>query len=242
MQLLDFQAALGTAICLPDPSSTHAGCTQLAELLSSDGFAFTCAIQRSWCEGRLGLLARHTLAALPPQQRKALVCAWVDRGGGRRTFGAEEAVKFLDFLAGHLRDNAEALHWCRVEQAIHRATMARDTFVQPTWPDDGATLLGRGAFATLVTQRHEGDSCKSSLFFAPGLSGLVRAAEPIECLMWKQLAFARPINAWSSAAKIGALKAMVAEGIVATTNEVRLTSGIEGQPGGEPDAPFFRDL
>lgn len=215
MQLLDFQATLGAAICRSRPLPAGRESAQLAALLSSDGFDFTGTVQRSWCAGRLSLLARHTLAALPAERRVALIGAWVDRGGGRDTFGAEEAIAFLDFLASHLSDDAEALHWCRIERAIHRATRVRDTFVRPAWPGDAAARLCRGAFASLVSPRRTGQSCESSLFFAPGLPGLVRDAGSIECAVWKALAFARPIGALQRVAPMTTLKAMLAEGVIA---------------------------
>jgi hypothetical protein len=221
MQLHDFQAALGRALCEPKRPAMRAGVLSLEErvqltgLLSSAGFTFTRSIQRSWCEGRVALLARHTLAALPPAQRQALVRAWVDGGGGRNTFGAAEAIAFLAFVAGRLRDDPAALQLCRIEQAIHRASIGRQDFAPPTWPADGKALLARGYWATLVGAARKHGSDQAPLFFAPGLPGLFREATPPEQALWKQLAFARPAEVFADAEQIATLQTMYREGILA---------------------------
>ncbi|WP_233836626.1 hypothetical protein [Paraburkholderia sp. ZP32-5] len=218
MRLHDFQATLGRAISrheqppsLPCVQFQAAELDQVTRLLSSPGFAFTCDVQRSWCESRVKLLARHTLSVLPPDRRDALICAWVDHGGGRNAFRTEEAIAFLEFLSANLADDSTALYWCRVEQATYRASMGRHAFASPAWPRDDTTLIGRAPDSALVTAPH------LTLFFAPGLPDLVREAAPLEEELWRQLQSARTVSVFPSAVH-ATLKEMLSVGILAVVS------------------------
>jgi len=218
MRLRDFQATLGKGLYEPsalDAKSRERSSEARASmdaLLSSAGFAFTRCIQRSWCEGRVSLLAKRTLAALPLKQRHALIAAWVDRGGGRGAFAAEEAIAFLQFIADDLRGDPAALYWCRIEQAIYRAVLGREWFVPPAWPDHHAVLLGHAEHATLVTHPTGWPFIEPPLLFAPGLPNLVREALPVECMLWEKLTAARPAATFSNTPHLATLKTMLAEG------------------------------
>lgn len=220
MRLHDFQSLVGRSICEPHKPATDLSAlpseeySQLTRLLRSPGFAFTRAVQQSWCEGRVALLAQHTLSTLPTKRRNSLIYAWIEQSGGRNTFGSEEAIRFLEFIARQLHRNSASFYWCLVEQAIYRASMGRHAFSASAWPRDRFTMLARGDCATLVTPSRTLRWNVPSLFFAPGLTNLAREAAPLERLLWKQLALVKPVDAFPHVVQITALKEMLSVGIV----------------------------
>ena len=223
MRLRDYQTTLGRALCGSSTLDAKGGerpsdgRAPLDTVLASTGFAFTRCIQRSWCEGRVSLLAKRTLSALPRARRKALIDAWVDRGGGRGAFGAEEAIAFLQFIADDLRNDPAAFYWCRIEQAIYRAALGRETFVPKAWPNNHMTLLNRAGHATLVTHPNDWPFNEPPLLFAPGLPNLVREARPVECMLWEKLKTAKPVGVFSNTAYVATLSTMLVEGILTHT-------------------------
>ncbi|MEX3940627.1 hypothetical protein AB4Y44_13955 [Paraburkholderia sp. BR10937] len=217
MKLCDFESALGRAICeQQQPLETSVvqlpalERERLEQLLSSAGVAFTRIVQRSWCESRIKLLARHSLGELPPEQCSALVSAWVDRGGGRNAFGGEEAIEFLKFLSPHLPSDSASSYWCRVELATFRAYMGSLEFVPPASPCERTMLIVRNESASLVS------TSQAALFFAPGLPELVREATPLERELWMDLELARRVNVFPDAA-LTSLNSMLSVGILAST-------------------------
>ncbi len=192
--LTEFQRAWGLAVRagMP-PGRISRGCalaerTFLEGLEHSDGFKVTVLVQRSWCEHRTRTAARLILAALPEDQGRALVTEWVARGGGTSSFSASEADELLEFIAQRLPDPSPALTLCRIEQAVHRASLASATFA----PSDAVAatcdpLLVRARGAALV--HLEGPL---SVLFAPGLADLHREARGDEIELW--LACASPVR------------------------------------------------
>lgn len=185
MRLRDFQNRLGHALRDPADAAGEPAPERdipIAALLDSPGFAFTRTIRRSWCEGRAAAMARATLGTLPASRVRELLREWIDRGGGRDSFAPDEALRFLDYLAEHLVDDPQVAELCRIERAIRLATNGMPTFRPPTRLAPG-TLVGRGAWATLLTLV---DS-EPVMFFAPGLPRLCRDADTAEQELWAAL-------------------------------------------------------
>lgn len=219
MSLAGFQNALGrtvrarAAVPLEGLDLSKAERERIAELLASDGFRATMAVQRSWCESRAALGASLTLSMLPPERRRELTAEWVARGGGTNSFFAAEADAFLAFIGERLPWPSHASSICRLERAILRAEEQSARFVSP----DKACLrrpdcvLRRGDHASLVALFAEPEqllmavdnrqelpplSDKEDLLFgAPGLPGLVRSARPSEIALWQAVATPHTIAA-----------------------------------------------
>lgn len=185
--LTDFQRAWGFAVRtgMP-PGRSLRGCT-LAEravlegLADSDGFRVTLLVQRSWCEHRARSAAPLTLAALPEDQGRILIAKWLARGGGTSSFCASEADELFEFIARRLPDPSRALTLCRMEQAIHRASLASAKFA----PHEALAatcdpLLVRARGAAIVALGEP-----LSVLFAPGLADLHREARNDEIELWR---------------------------------------------------------
>jgi hypothetical protein len=183
--LTDFQRAWGLAVRTgKPPGRSFRGCTLaertfLEDLAYSDDFRVTLLVQRSWCEHRTRSAARLTLAALPQDQGLALIAKWLARGGGTSSFSASEADELLEFIARRLSDPSPALTLCRMEQAVHRASLASATFVPREAPTCDP-LLARARGAAIV---HLGGEL--SVLFAPGLADLHREATGEEIELWR---------------------------------------------------------
>lgn len=212
MALLDFQMGLGRMLRAPekagfpaDLSLTDPEQAALSRVRESRGFRFTTEVQRSWCRARAAKAARLTLAILPPEERLRLLEDWVGRGGGTASFFAAEADRFLEFIAGELREPSHELALCRFEQAALRASEGVLDFTSSGRPSNGGTgsLIRRGRYAALVRLYAEPHLLMAAfdgqqpfpplsndaflLMFAPGLDGLWREAAKAEAALWNRL-------------------------------------------------------
>ena len=168
---------------------------------NSEGFRFTMAVRRSWCEGRAFLAARAVLMLLPVSDRQCLVREYVDGGGGLAWFAAAETEAFLAFLAPRLPNPSHAQTACRVGQALARARKGALTFAPPS-PQAGAWFVDRGHHAALI--RFHADPAAIMKAFdggkvppvgapdypvlvAPGLPNLYRSATDEEAALWDRL-------------------------------------------------------
>jgi hypothetical protein len=77
------------------------------------------------------IAGRSVLALIPNPERQRLIAEYVDQGGGLAMFEAVENAAFLDFLVPRLPDPSHALSLCRMGQALARARLAAETFVEP---------------------------------------------------------------------------------------------------------------
>jgi hypothetical protein len=230
VSLVGFQTALGRSVRRPpgddlirDTPDARSALelspderTRLRLLLTSPGFQFTVAVQRSWCESRAATTARQTLSILSAEERQRLLAEWVNRGGGTSSFVASEAEAFLEFIASRLPDPSHARTLCRVEQAAYRASSQVGSFEPPHHtalrPD---VMLRTGAWAALVPFFVEPDGLVAALrhaeslspfaepichlLFAPGISGLFRRASSEEVQLWARLARPAHIRTLSNA-------------------------------------------
>src|SRR4051812_45750010 len=124
MALIDFQSSLGrmvqAAAAANDPGEMSLSPdeqTSLADLSRSEGVRLTATIQRSWCEGRAARAARVTLSSLPEAERRRLLGAWVDSGGGTASLFGAEADGFLRFIAERLPEHSAIRMVCQLEWA-----------------------------------------------------------------------------------------------------------------------------
>ena len=195
--LARFQGALASAVTNGRVDHDAQG---LLRDLSEAGIAMTARVRRSWCEGRARRAAPLTLSALPEDQRTALLSAWVDAGGGTRSFFELEAQAFLAFIAERLDDPSHQMTLCRFERAVVRARLAPWNGF-PLVPLDSETILQRSPDADLVmlgTSVHallgaldgsrpwpEMGDAPQSLLVAPGIDGLVREASDREISLWQ---------------------------------------------------------
>jgi hypothetical protein len=216
MPLMEFQKALVGALRSQtgiEASKLFEGDegTLIAELISSDGFRFTAAVQRSWCTGRASKGARLTLSILPAGLARRLLEGWVRSGGGTSSFFAAEADAFLDFIAARLPEPSHALTICRVEQATLRASNGLLEWTAPGI----ASAIERGCW--LRRSRHAAlvpffaEPCKvlaaleggllpplsgatAWVLFAPGMAGLFRLCAQQERGLWQRLTSPTRIN------------------------------------------------
>ena len=213
MSLIGFQTALGRTVRARTTAGVGYGDLDLTpneqrslqRVIESEGFRATMNIQRSWCEARSANGAQLTLSALPREQRRRLVKAWVDGGGGTNSFFAAEAKAFLEFIEPRLAGPSHALSLCRLEQAVLLAEAVAAGFMapDPTALDDAAAALRRGRHAALVGLFAEPDellaaiqsqrplpplaACEQFLLVAPGVHGLARLAEAPDIALWQSL-------------------------------------------------------
>lgn len=210
MSLAGFQGALGravrarAAVPLDELTLSEAERERIGQLIASQGFRATMAVQRSWCESRAALGASLTLSILPLEQRREFVGEWIAQGGGTNSFFAAEADAFLAFIAERLPPHSHALSICRLERAVLRAEEQASLFVSPDSKSlrDADCVLSRGDHATLIALFAEPDELLMALdnrqalppiageyllFVAPGLPGLVRPASPAEIVLWQTL-------------------------------------------------------
>jgi hypothetical protein len=212
--LASFQSAMALALrgedtCPVDPHSA--------------GFRFTGAVRRSWCELRTFSAARAVLCLLPSDERHELIAAYIESGGGVAAFLATESRSLLSFLAPRLANPSHALTICRMQIALARAQSAAASFV-PAKPVSGPYSLAMGPHAELVWCHAEPNAILSAIeggpmppvgapdypvFFAPGLPGAVRAAEPEEAALCRRL----PTENINS----GLVRRLLAEGVMTIT-------------------------
>jgi hypothetical protein len=217
MPLLEHQIVIGRGLQTPDSNALTAETVQelkiqrlelvrLLEIVDSPGFRFTRRVQRSWCVGRTAMAAQLTLSLLPVEQRRQLVEAWVDLGGGRALDPASEAAEFLEFVADSLTDPSHALSVCRMEQAAYHASEAALRFRPPDLSllDHPKAVLHAGKAAAMVRFFAEPQRLFDAIaaneplpplsdrpfpvLFAPGLPRLYRSASSHEAAIWEKLA------------------------------------------------------
>ena len=194
--LAAFQDALAKAVS--GEALDEAELALLGVIATAPGLALTSRIRRSWCEARAAGGALLTLSALSPTEREQHLAAWLDRGGGARSFVHKEAEAFLDFLAGRLGEMSHAAALCRLERAVLRA---RDHVAPapPAVPDNGS-LLCRSEGAAIVEFRAPVDEILAALdgkapwppttgvhpiLIAPRLAGHARPATLREVALWR---------------------------------------------------------
>ena len=107
--------------------------------MDSPGMQLTCEVQRWWRRMRLQSSLRLTLAVLPPQQRMAVIQAYIASEPCLSLFFVPEALQFLDFVLQTAPDVPYLEVVARFEQALFRAKEAQDTL--------GGTLPEGAAFA-----------------------------------------------------------------------------------------------
>ena len=207
--LVDFQQALVRAL-RPQTGIEASRCfeadegTKFAEVIDSEGFRFTTAVQRSWCLGRASKGARLTLSILPCDLARRLLESWVKLGGGTSSFFAAEADAFLDYIAARLPEPSHALTICRVEQATLRASNGLLEWTGPGIQSDiePGCWLRRSRHAALVPFFQEPSKVLAALeggtlppllgatswvLFAPGIGGLFRLSTDVERGLWQRL-------------------------------------------------------
>ena len=154
MALRDLQIALGTRIAMRT-SDLHSKNGQQAwwhslnltpaeqawfeQIMDSPGMQLTCDVQRWWRRMRLQSSVRLTLAVLPPQQRMAVIQAYIASEPCMSLFFIPEALQFLDFVLQTAPDVPYLEAVARFEQALFRAKEAQDTLV--CTPPEVAALL-----------------------------------------------------------------------------------------------------
>jgi hypothetical protein len=142
MALRDVQIALATRIAMPTPDlsgkngqqawwhSLHLTPAEQAwfeQIMDSPGMQLTCDVQRWWRRMRLQSSVRLTLAVLPPQQRLAVIQAYVTSEPCTSLFFIPEALQFLEFVLQTAPDVPYLQAVARFEQALFRAKEAQDT-------------------------------------------------------------------------------------------------------------------
>jgi hypothetical protein len=189
----------------------------------SAGFRFTCAVRRSWCELRTYSAAHAVLALVPPGERRRLIAAYVDGGGGLAAFPAKEQKTLLALLAAHLPDPSHALTICRMQIALERAQAAVASFIPPKFTS-ASHCLAIGPHAELVWCHADPNAIMRALdggpmppvgapdypvLFAPGLPGCVRAATAEEAALCCGL----PTSEFAS----GLVRRLLIEGVIAAS-------------------------
>jgi hypothetical protein len=161
-------------------------------------------VQRSWCKGRSAKAARLSLSVLDKDERRRLLDAWVNAGGGRSSFFASETDAFLNFIAERLPDPSHELTICRMEQGLIRAKGGLDGFDarRRLLTDLADWTVCRGHSASVVVFHAEPSVLLSALgkrplpplspravavVFAPGLDRLSRIATAAEVNVWERL-------------------------------------------------------
>lgn len=221
MTLLAYQTALGRMVRAPkvhmektdwcaDLDLNSHERSRLQRLANSEGFAFTIKIQRSWCDGRARNAAFLTLAQFAPDMQQDILDEWVALGGGTAAYFAREADAFLDFISGYLEPRSHHMSICRLEQAVHRASVGAQEHRPPLHELESGQQLFRGAHASLVEFFINPDRLFSMLdngeplpplearstylLFAPGIPGLFRIATDEEVSFWHSFAYPAPFS------------------------------------------------
>lgn len=101
------------------------------------------------------IAARTVLTLVPEAERRRLVAEYVDQGGGLAMLLPSESAAFLDFLAPRLPDPSHALSLCRMDQALQRARLGSETFVEP----EARTVRGRIETADRARIQREAWAC-----------------------------------------------------------------------------------
>ena len=211
MSLLEFQTALGRALCTPSRRSemlrndlTGVDGYGIAHIIASPGFQFTVKVRQSWNAARARNGARLTLSILPPEERKRFLNEWVEAGGGTAYFFGAEADSFLEFIAKRLPDPSHSLSICRLEQATLRASEGSRCFTAPDLSrlDDQDCVVRRGRYAALVPFYAQPSLLMAALrggpvpgtspsavcmLFGPAFEGLSREASDAEVRLWNRL-------------------------------------------------------
>jgi hypothetical protein len=174
----------------------------LGDIALSPGLDFTAEVRRSWCKGRASKAAYLTLSILPHAERRDLVTAWVNGGGGREAFAHNEADAFLAFIASVLPNPSHALVMCHLERALNAARLRSLEFVPPCLDNIVETSALRRAEDAAVIELFAplemlvaaidgknplppvGRVAQSTLIVAPGVQGLSRPIIPAERALW----------------------------------------------------------
>lgn len=174
MQLATFQESIGGLVrSTGDPVEVD---PLLTALTQSAGFQFTLKVQRSWRAGRAKKSAYHTLSILPPDEREALVSAWLDCGGGLFSFSGAESHAFLAFIAERLPERSHALSICQFESAALLAAEGAARFEVPELSvlRLPGCRLRPGRYAGIVKFWGMPEREETAVLFGPGLDGLQR--------------------------------------------------------------------
>lgn len=193
MPLREFQTAFGRMVRNPNDveplrsdrlNAREREC--LMALQPTEGFRFTRAVQRSWCESRAAKAAYLTLSALSEDVRQRVLDEWTGAGGGTSSFFGTEAEGLLEFIARRVPDPSPELEICRFEQAVIRASVQSSVFRPPPFALFHATRVIRCSWHARVA---------NTLLIAPGLASLHRVASEQEQLLWSRLAEPAEIGA-----------------------------------------------
>jgi len=225
MTLRAFQAALSHMVRSPDrikPDTFERQAERLElstteeealrSVVSSTGLELTREIRRSWSRGRAYRAAPATLAAIPVDQRDAVLEEWISANGSSSSFPEGEAERLLEFIERRLRDPSPERIVCEIELASYRAARAApsspcesnlvDLRRLNTWlavsPHASLMRIQAGPAGTPPTNLPELDATQSAelhpwILIAPGIEGGVRHASDPEVTILKALATPRPI-------------------------------------------------